>query len=194
MSEGATWWWVRHGPTHAKTFVGWRDIPADLSDTAQLTRLSAYLPADALIVASPLIRASETADAIQDARTRLPDVPALREFSFGDWDGRSFDDVARTDPDLSRAYWEDPGHIRPPNGESWHDAAGRVAPIVDQMNQDHAGRDIIVVAHIGIIMTQIARATNLSPSQIIGHRIDNLSVTRITYGSGSVADPINHLP
>jgi len=194
MSEGATWWWVRHGPTHAKTFVGWRDIPADLSDTAQLTRLSAYLPADALIVASPLIRASETADAIQDARTRLPDAPALREFSFGDWDGRSFDDVARTDPDVSRAYWEDPGHIRPPNGESWHDAAGRVAPIVDQMNRDHSGRDIIAVAHIGIIMTQIARATDLRPSQVIGHRIDNLSVTRITYGLGSRADPINHLP
>ncbi|MCX8953857.1 histidine phosphatase family protein, partial [Ruegeria sp. NA] len=30
---------VRHGPTHAKTMVGWSDLPADLSDTAALRRL-----------------------------------------------------------------------------------------------------------------------------------------------------------
>ena len=33
-------WWVRHGPTHAKAMVGWRDLPADLSDTAALARLA----------------------------------------------------------------------------------------------------------------------------------------------------------
>lgn len=37
-------WWVRHGPTHAKTFIGWTDRPADLSDTAALARLAAFLP------------------------------------------------------------------------------------------------------------------------------------------------------
>ena len=194
MPEGATWWWVRHGPTHAKTFVGWRDIPADLSDTAQLARLSDHLPADALVIASTLIRASSTADAIQRKRTRLPDTPDLREFSFGDWDGRTFDDVAMTDPDPSRAYWEEPGHIRPPNGERWCDAAARIAPVVDQMNRDHVGSHIIAVAHIGVIMTQIERATGMAPDQVIGHRIDNLSVTRITYGAGGSADPINHVP
>ncbi|PHR02026.1 MAG: histidine phosphatase family protein, partial [Sulfitobacter sp.] len=35
------WHWVRHGPTHEKAFVGWRDVPADLSDTAQIARLNA---------------------------------------------------------------------------------------------------------------------------------------------------------
>ncbi|HHL22744.1 MAG TPA: histidine phosphatase family protein, partial [Aliiroseovarius sp.] len=27
-----SWWWLRHGPTHAKGLVGWSDVPADLSD------------------------------------------------------------------------------------------------------------------------------------------------------------------
>ena len=35
-----TWHWVRHGPTHQKSFVGWRDVPADLSDHAQIERLA----------------------------------------------------------------------------------------------------------------------------------------------------------
>ena len=38
------WWWVRHGPTHAKVFTGWRDVPADLSDVARIKRLKNFLP------------------------------------------------------------------------------------------------------------------------------------------------------
>ena len=45
-------WWVRHAPTHSKAMVGWSDIPADLSDTAWLERISAFLPQRALLVSS----------------------------------------------------------------------------------------------------------------------------------------------
>lgn len=194
MTEGATWWWVRHGPTHQKAFTGWRDVPADLSDTARLARLAAHLPADAVVVSSDLIRAARTADAIQGPRPRLADDPALREFHFGDWDGRHFDEISTQHPDLSRAYWERPGHVRPPGGESWYDAAHRVQPIVDRLNQQHAGGHVIAVAHFGIILTQVERATGLTPEQVLAHRIDPLSVTRITYGPNGTADPINHSP
>ncbi|MGL6209472.1 MAG: histidine phosphatase family protein, partial [Paracoccaceae bacterium] len=54
--------WVRHGPTHAKTMVGWTDLPADLSDTAALDRLKATLPQGAVTISSDLIRATATAD------------------------------------------------------------------------------------------------------------------------------------
>ena len=30
------WHWVRHAPTHETAFVGWRDVPADLSDRARI--------------------------------------------------------------------------------------------------------------------------------------------------------------
>ena len=86
--------WVRHGPTHAKSMVGWSDIPADLTNTAQLARLSALLPADALVVSSDLIRASATADAIVAGRTRLPHDPDLREINFGDWELQKFTEVS----------------------------------------------------------------------------------------------------
>jgi alpha-ribazole phosphatase len=85
--------WVRHGPTHARAMVGWTDLPADLSDTAQLARLSAHLPQDALVVSSDLIRAHDTATAIQGGRLRLPDDPSLREIHFGDWEMAEFDTV-----------------------------------------------------------------------------------------------------
>ena len=95
-------WWVRHGPTHAKAFAGWRDIPADLSDTAALTRLNAHLPAGAPVISSDLIRATATADVLSAQRPRLPHDPDLREFHFGEWDGLGFAEVAARWPDLSR--------------------------------------------------------------------------------------------
>lgn len=189
------WWWVRHGPTHEKSFVGWRDVPADLSDTAQIARLNAYLPDDAFVVSSDLIRASATADAITQTRTRLPDTPEIREFNFGDWDGLEFDAVAKRDPALSRAYWETPGDVTPPNGESWNTAAARVGAFVDRMNKNHPDAHIIAVAHIGIIMTQIQRANGQTPIQTISHKIDNLSVTQLLHSHGNWAvETINTLP
>ncbi len=190
-----TWWWVRHGPTYERAFVGWRDVPADLSDTAQITRLHAHLPDDALLVSSDLSRSIDTANAIAGARTRLPHATDLREFNFGDWDGLTFDQVAARDPDLSRAYWETPGDITPPNGESWNAAASRITPFVQDMNTRHPDRHIIAVAHIGVIMTQIQLAGGLAPTEAISHKIDNLSVTRLQWdGDMWETGAINHLP
>jgi len=189
------WHWVRHGPTHEKSFVGWRDVPADLSDVVQVGRLDAMLPRPALVLSSDLIRASATADALMAGRMRLPNEPDIREFNFGDWDGMHFSDVTESDPDLSRRYWEEPGDVAPPNGESWNAAAARVAPVVDRVNRAYPEAHIVAVAHFGIIMTQIQRASGLTAYEVLGHKIDNLSVTRLVHDAGLWrVEAINHCP
>ncbi len=185
---------VRHGPTHAKAMVGWSDLPADLTDTAAIARLSAHLPATATVVSSDLSRAAATADAIQGARRRLPHRPDLREINFGTWELRRFKDIEAEDPTRARAYWETPGDVRPPGGESWHEVCARVDAAIDALIAEHAG-DLIVVAHFGVILTQVQRALSLAPDQAFGHRIDNLSVTEIACGpDGWDVGLINHLP
>ncbi len=173
---------VRHGPTHAKTMVGWSDLPADLSDVAALTRLEAALPPEALVVSSDLIRAVETATAIQGNRQRLPHMPALREIHFGDWELRSWKEIDAEDPTRIRAYWETPGDTTPPGGESWNQVCARVNDAVDKLLTTHAGRDLVIVGHFGQILTQIQRAQGLSPEVAFSHRIDNLSLTELFYG------------
>ena len=188
-------WWVRHGPTHEKTMVGWRDVPADLSDCAALARLDAHLPKDAVLISSDLIRAVATADAIGVGRHRLPHHPGLRELHFGDWDGMAWDAIAESHPELSFAYWDDPGDHRAPNGESWNEAAARITAATDALLSAHAGRDIVIVAHFGAILTQVQRALGCAGAEVLGHRIDNLSVTRLDHGpSGWSVQGINHCP
>lgn len=187
--------WVRHGPTHAKAMVGWSDLAADLSDTAAVARLAAYLPADAVIIASDLSRAAATADALQGRRTRLPHDPDLREMHFGHWELRSYAEIEAEAPELARAFWETPGDVRPPGGESWADLTARLHRATDLLLSAHAGRDIVIVAHFGPIVAALQRAEGLSTEQALAHRIDPLSVTEIFHGgTGWQVGRINHKP
>lgn len=190
-----TWWWIRHGPTHENSFVGWRDVPADLSDTAQIARLNAHLPDDALLVSSDLSRCIATADVLAANRTRLPHAADIREFDFGDWDGLNYEQVMARDPNLSRDYWDNPGDVAPPNGESWNAAATRVTAYVQAMNTRHPDQHIIAVAHFGAILTQVQLAGGLTAYQAVSHTIDNLSVTRLQWdGAAWETGVINQLP
>ncbi|WP_439141982.1 histidine phosphatase family protein [Planktotalea sp.] len=185
---------VRHGPTHAKGMIGWTDLPADLSDTAALQRLDAYLPNDARIVSSDLIRTIETANAIEKRRTRLPHDPSLREMHFGDWENLGFKDVSAHSPDQVRAFYEQPGDIAPPNGESWNQVRARVSPTIDNLLAEYRS-DLIVVCHFGVVLSQLQRATGLQSYETFAQKIDNLSITEVIVKDGTWhTGVINHCP
>lgn len=168
-------WFVRHGPTHARRMVGWTDLPADLSDTAKLARLEAALP-QAPIVSSDLIRAVTTADAIQGDRPRLPHQADLREFHYGAWEDQA---IAALPEAETRPYFETPGDLRAPGGESWNDVAARVTRALARL----PGGDVIVVCHFGVILTQWAAATGQAPSRVLAQPVGNLGLTRIDWTS-----------
>lgn len=183
---------VRHGPTHAKAMIGWTDIAADLSDAAKLDRLRNFLP-KAPVVSSDLIRATATADALHPIK-RLPHDPALREINFGDWEMKTFTEVEDAEPERIRAYWETPGEVSPPNGESWNAVRARVDDAIDGYLA-HGHDDIIVVAHFGAILTQVQRGLGLSSYEAFGHKIDNLSVTMMKFSAAEwQVEHINHNP
>lgn len=185
--------WVRHGPTHARSMVGWSDLPADLSDRPALERLAAHLPSGAVVVSSDLLRATATADAIAGTRTRLPHETGLREIHFGDWELQAFDTIP--DQDRLRAFWDTPGDIRAPGGESWHEVVARVGGTLGRLHAAFPERDIVAVAHMGVILTQVQAALGVDAFTAFSHRIDPLSVTEIhRRGNGWIAEAINHRP
>lgn len=174
------WYWVRHAPTHATTALGWTDVGADLSDKPGLARLDIFLPRPALLVASDLRRASATADALGNGRTRLPNQPALRESNHGEWEGLAFGHIASLHPELSREYWNNPGDAAPPGGESWNDLTRRVSAFTDRMNTG-APDQIVAVAHAGVILCALYRAAGMPARAALAFVIDPLSVTCLEY-------------
>lgn len=173
-------WLIRHGPTNLKGAIGWTDVPADLSDTARLTALRAQLP-DAPVVSSDLSRAITTADAIGQKRPRLAHDPDLREINFGDWEGKTFDQIETTDANRARAYWTTPGDIAPPRGESWNALTTRVTAAIKRQIAASTTPDLIIVAHFGVIIAALQLASNMPAKSAMAFKIDNLSLTRLTY-------------
>jgi len=176
-----SYWFVRHGPTHAKGFCGHTDLPADLSDTAQIKRLKAYLPKDAKILSSDLSRARETAKAVWDGQHWLPEAPEFREMNFGDWEGQDFETVEKSDPALWRAFWKYPDITAPPNGESWPQLTSRIGAALKALHQGGPQGDIIITAHFAVILAALQRATGMPTAAAFSFKINNFSVTRLDY-------------
>jgi broad specificity phosphatase PhoE len=76
------------------------------------------------IVASPMLRALETAQAIATGRPVEVDE-RLRELDYGQWEGLTYAEIEARDPEL-RARWDrDPAETHSPGGESGDDVASR---------------------------------------------------------------------
>lgn len=171
---------VRHGPTHLKSMVGWSDVDVDLSDHDQIQGLARALPPSATIVSSDLKRAIQTADAIQTTQIRLDHNTNLREMNFGDWELRTFAEVNETTPDLIRAFYETPGDIAPPNGESWISFSNRIHDALEQLIKASQHQNLIIVAHYGVVIAAIQRALNIPAYEAFSYPVKNLSLTDIS--------------
>ncbi len=157
---------IRHGEiidAYRGRYVGRANPP--LSDEGRVVcrglrdRVAAHAPEH--FFCSPLLRAVETLELVGGANAVIE--PRLAEISFGDWEGRTYDEIS-TDPEISpeqlRIWAEEPEHMQFPNGESYAEFAARV----DSFFQELYAVDspvVAVVTHGGVLMRIIARWAGL---------------------------------
>ena len=111
------------------------------------------------VVTSSLARAVETGAAVATAVGTEP--VADREWdeqSFGDWDGRSVEELVEGERDAMRALRDDPA-FRPPGGESHDDLVARVVPAWERVVA--AGGTTVVVCHRKPILVVLAHLLGL---------------------------------
>ncbi len=185
LPQGVTrWWWLRHAPVPCPfgRIHGQLDVACDLSDTDDFRWLAGRIPANAVLVESGLIRCRQTAGGLETAGLLLPPPqvePDLAEQDFGRWQGRSWPELeAAKDPDL-KGFWCDPAGTAPPGGESFAAMVARVVDVVTRLEREHAGRDILVVAHAGTVRAAVALALGLSPATALRLAVQPLSLTRV---------------
>jgi len=182
MSDVTRWWWVRHAPVvnGEGMIYGSSDIDCDVSDTAHFKTLAQVLPKDAVWFTSHLTRTKKTAQAIAEAGLDFPEPIVeedLGEQNFGDWQGLSWNQMMKADPETYNIYWSDPTRNRPPGGESFADQIARTGVVIDRLGEQHKGRNIVAVAHGGTIRAAMAVALKLEPEQGMAIRVDTLSVS-----------------
>ena len=144
---------IRHGETDWNVegrYQGQEDPPLNRRGRDQARLLADALSGEPLHVlyGSPLKRARETAQIVQDKLTiPLHDEPRLMEIHLGDWGNRLATEIAVRDSELFLLWETDPWSVTPPGGESLFQVRERVHAAVDEIVRRHEGKTIGLVAH-----------------------------------------------
>ena len=149
---------LRHGAClGGEIFRGRTDVQLSTQGWQQMEQALCTAPAWQRIITSPLLRCHEFAVRYA-ARSDVPLVvePALREMDFGAWDGRLAQEVWQENPQLLARFYDDPGAVTPPGGESAAAAQSRIVAAWQAMLQQCMGEQLLIVCHGGVIRLLLA--------------------------------------
>jgi alpha-ribazole phosphatase len=160
------------------------DVALSEEGRAQSERLAALLAREpvARVVSSPRLRALETARPIAAAHgLEAEPLEALRELDFGRLEGRTYDEIAASEPELYARWMETPTEVRFPGGEGYADLHERVVDGVRRLRRLHAKETVVAVAHGGVVRAAVADALGLPHEHIFRLAVDTASLTRIAW-------------
>jgi broad specificity phosphatase PhoE len=170
---------VAHASTSAVRKAAFAaDEPLDDFGSAEAAALTGCLPHADVCATSPELRARQTAEAL---RLDAVVLPQLRDCDFGNWRGRTFEDVSASEPDAVAAWLRDPT-AAPHGGESIACLTQRVAEWLAQENGHH--RQSIVVTNPSIIRAAVVHAIEATPQSFWRIDIAPLSITRLSGTNG----------
>jgi probable phosphomutase (TIGR03848 family) len=178
---------VRHGLTEmtGPVLAGWTpEVHLNERGRTQAADLAARLapvPLD-LVVASPLDRCQETAQAVVAGRDgiQVQTDDRFGEVRYGDWTGRRLEELAKED--LWKVVQAHPSAVRFPGGEAMADAQHRAVTAVREWNDGlKPDATFLVCSHGDIIKSIVADALGLHLDQFQRIVVDPASVSVVTY-------------
>jgi broad specificity phosphatase PhoE len=102
----------------------------------------------AAVVSSPLRRAVATAKPLCDAAgIQMQLFDGLREIAFGQWEGKTPEEVNREFHDDYVRWLTDPGWNAPTGGQKGIDIARRSSLVLEQIEKTYTTGNILVVSH-----------------------------------------------
>jgi len=153
---------IRHGETANAgqvCFNGHFDIGLSPTGEAQFEALGEAFRGIPLaaVYSSDLSRTRQSAAPIARAHGLKPiPCPELRELSFGDWEGRSIEEVERNYPGQLTRRLQDIENFSATGGETFADLSARVLPKFEAIVASHPEDTLAIVAHGGVNRVIIA--------------------------------------
>jgi broad specificity phosphatase PhoE len=152
---------VRHGETEWNRlgiFQGRSDIPLNSQGRAEALSLADALKKEPLstIYCSPLVRARETAQIIQQFHPFVSFVeePGLMEMDLGDFDGMKASDWAEQFPEFREVWQKKPSSLKMPAGECLLDVQKRALGTLSRIATQHLpGETLLVCSHNFVIIS-----------------------------------------
>jgi probable phosphoglycerate mutase len=170
-------WLIRHGETEWSVtgqHTGLTDIPLTEAGRAQARSLHKILAGHrfAQVLSSPLQRAHETAR-LAGYGDILQVEPNLHEWDYGDYEGRTSDDIRATVPDWT--IW----HSAVPNGETIAQVAARAEAVIQRV--EAIDGDVAIFAHGHILRVLTTCWLGLPPENGGRFALGTAAIGRLGY-------------
>lgn len=172
---------IRHGePVGGNKYRGQLDDPLSEKGWAQMrAAVGEHCPWDA-IVSSTLSRCAAFASELAQRHTLPLELDArLMEIGFGEWEGRTAEQVTAQDPALLRRFWLDPLNNVPPGAELLIAFRDRVIPAWDEILTRHRGKHILIVGHAGVIRMVVRHVLDMPLQCVFRLAVPHAGITRI---------------
>lgn len=186
---------IRHGATdnnlaRPPRLQGRRTDPG-LSDEGRVqAELTAAALADVdvqLVCASPLLRARQTAQTIADGHgLSVEVVEDLIEVDVGDWEGRPWDEIERTDAEAYRRFMADASIHPYQGGENISTVLDRVRPAMQRLMAENLGRIVAAVCHNIVNRAYLCDLLGLPLAKYRSIPQDNCGINLLRYRNGRV--------
>ena len=163
---------IRHGETEdadSRRYKGHIDVPLSEKGVEQMKRVAKYIMGDSnlarrvplrngcggpltAVYCSDLSRAIKSAEIIAHPCDLKPvHIKGLKERSFGEWEGMTFDEIKEKWPDAFCAWAANPLKFSPMGGESTTEVRDRAIKALNEITVKHEEQNIAIVSHGGVI-------------------------------------------
>ena len=186
---------VRHGQTKwnkEEIFRGQADIPLNDFGRNQAKALAEALKRktleNPLFIASPLQRATETAEIIASylGKSDLVKDPAYLDISYGNWEGKPLAEIRQKYPELYRSWLEKPEEVVFPGGENLKAAGDRAEKGIYEIARKNPDRHSVIVAHRAINKVLLCRLLGLGEQGFWKIRQDTACLNELQFTSRDV--------
>lgn len=173
---------IRHGePVGGRKYRGWGvDDPLTEKGWQQMWDAIGNQVPWKQIVTSPLLRCKAFAeDLSQKHNIAITVENDLEEVGFGDWEGKTPEEIIERNKAEFDAFYADPANNRPTGAEDLDVFSDRVVTVYRKIVSLYESQQSLVVAHAGVIRAVVAYVLDAPPASIYKLEIGNAGLTRI---------------
>ncbi|WP_180955383.1 histidine phosphatase family protein [Peribacillus deserti] len=185
---------VRHGKTEWNVqtrWQGWGNGELTAEGMQGATLLSKRLKDEPIdkVYASSSKRAYHTAEIIIGRRSiEIVKEDVLREMHFGDWEGRTKDEVIAQYANEVKAFWETPHLYTRDQGELFPDVYERAAEAWKMILENHSSGTVLIVSHSIFLRVLLSYLKDLPLEHLFKQEpLLNTSLTQIQVEDGKVS-------
>lgn len=181
---------LRHGePVGGERIRGQLDDPLSELGWVQMRRAVEGYSSCQQVISSPLKRCAEFAGAFAQAQAlACVEDERLKEIGFGEWEGRSKEDIDREHAGRRQSFKQNPCAWRPQGSESVTVFYDRIQHSLAEWVTHYRGQQLLVVAHAGVIRMAICWALKINVEHAFKIKTRYAGATRIEVHSSGGED------